>query len=121
MTYEEAPTGAKVGSRSRQAWAQFGDAFGDIGRQFHQDYERVTDTASEGSDESQKSIERAVRAIRAAIESTGKTIGASLRDPRVKQETKEAGSALMQAVGVSLSELGEKLQHDADHEREHSA
>jgi len=121
MSHEETPTGAKGGRRSRQAWAQFGDAFGDIGRQFHQDYERVTENASEGTEESQKSIERAVKAIRTAIESTGKTIGASLRDPKVRQETEEAGSALMHAVGVSLSELGEALQHDADREREHAA
>ncbi len=120
MTHEETPTGAKVASRSRRAWAQFGDAFGDIGRQFHQDYERVTETASEGSDESQKSIERAVKAIRTAVESTAKTIGTSLRDPKVKQETEEAGSALLHAVGVSLSDLGEKLQRDADREREHA-
>ena len=121
MDNEEAETGTKVVSRSRQAWAQFGDAFGDIGRQFQQDYEHVTETANEGTDESKRSIERAVKAVRTAIEGTAKTIGVSLRDPKVKQETEEAGSALMHAVGVSLSELGQRLQRDADREREHTA
>jgi hypothetical protein len=119
MSSEESRSGAKDDSRSRQAWAEFGDAFGDIGRQFHRDYERVTETAGEGTDESQKSIERAVKAVRSAVESTAKAIGTSLRDPKVKQETEEAGSALMQAVGVSLSELGEKLQRDSERERQH--
>jgi hypothetical protein len=62
-----------------------------------------------------------VQAVRAAIEGTAKTIGTSLRDPLVKQETEEAGSALMHAVGVSLSELGDRLQRDAGRERERGA
>ena len=120
MSEEETQAGTKVGSRSREAWAQFGDAFGDIGRQFHQNYEHVTEAASEGTEQSQRSIERAVKAIRTAIENTAKTIGESLRDPKVKQETAEAGSGLLRAVGVSLSELGETLQRDAERERESS-
>jgi hypothetical protein len=118
MSEEQMPVGAKVRSRSREAWAQFGDAFGDIGRQFHQDYEHVTETASERTEKSEQSIERAVKAIRTAIEDTAKTIGTSLRDPKVRTETEEAGSALLHAVAVSLSELGERLQRDADHERQ---
>ena len=118
MSEEQTQVGAKVRSRSREAWAQFGDAFGDIGRQFHQDYEHVTETASERTEKSEQSIERAVKAIRSAIEDTAKTIGVSLRDPKVKTETEEAGSALLRAVGVSLSELGGTLQRDADQERQ---
>jgi hypothetical protein len=121
MSEEETQAGAKAVSRSREAWAQFGDAFGDIGRQFHQNYEHVTGAAGEGTEKSQQSIERAVKAIRKAIEGTAKTIGESLRDPKVKKETEEAGSALLRAVGVSLSELGETLQRDADRERQGSA
>ena len=121
MSEEEIQAGAKVASRSREAWAQFGDAFGDIGRQFHRDYEHVTEAASEGTEQSQQSMERAVKAIRTAIEDTGKTIGESLRDPKVRKETEEAGSALLRAVGVSLSELGETLQGDAERERHGSS
>ena len=117
MSEEETQAEAKVESRSRQAWSQFGDAFGDIGRQFHQDYEHVTEAASEGTEKSQQSIERAVKAILTAIEDTGRTIGESLRDPNVRKETEEAGAALLRAVGVSLSALGETLQADAERER----
>jgi hypothetical protein len=121
MSEKETQAGEKAGSRSREAWRQFGDAFGDIGRQFHQDYDRVTEAASDGTETSQQSIERAVKAIRTAIEGTGRTIGESLRDPKVRKETEEAGSALLRAVGVSLSELGQTLQGDAERERQGSA
>ena len=118
MSERETQVAPKTGSTSREAWKQFGDAFGDIGRQFHQDYEHVTDVTGEGTEKSQQSIERAVKAIRSAIEATGRTIGESLRDRKVKQETEEAGTALLRAVGVSLSNLGERLQGDAERERQ---
>jgi hypothetical protein len=108
---------AKVLGSAREAWAEFGDAFGDIARQFRQDYEQVSQTANEGSEKSQRSIQRAVKAIRAALDQTGRAIGESLRDPKVRQETEEAGSALLNAVGVTLSDLGEALRRDAEHER----
>jgi hypothetical protein len=120
MSEEQTETQPKVASKSREAWAQFADAFGDIGRQFHQDYEHVTETAGEGTEKSRRSMERAVKAIRTAVEGTAKSIGESLRDPKVRQETEEAGSALLHAVGVSLSELGDTLQRDAERERQGS-
>jgi hypothetical protein len=116
MSENETQAGATTSSRTREAWREFGDAFGDIGRQFHQDYDHVSEAASEGSDRSQQSMERAVKAIRMAIQNTARTIGESLRDPKVRTETEEAGSALLSAVGVSLSEVGQKLQRDAERE-----
>jgi hypothetical protein len=110
-------TEAKAFGGAREAWAEFGDAFADIGRQFREDYEQVSEGASEGSEESQQSIQRAVKAIRAALDQTARAIGGSLRDPQVKQETAEAGSALLKAVGVTLSEVGEALRRDAEKER----
>ncbi len=110
-------TGGKALSGAREAWAEFGDAFSEIGRQFREDYEQVSESASESSEQSQQSIQRAVKAIRAALDQTARAIGGSLRDPKVKQETAEAGSALLKAVGVTLSELGEALRRDAEHER----
>ena len=109
---------AKALNRSREAWAALGDEFADIGRRFREDYEKVSETAATGSEASQQSIDRAVSAIRKAVDGTARTIGESLRDPKIREETQEAGSALLRAVGVTLSELGENLQRDADREKE---
>lgn len=109
---------AKALSRSREAWAALGDEFADIGRRFREDYEKVGETATTGTEESQNSIDRAVSAIRQAVAGTAHAIGDALADPKIKQETEEAGSALLRAVGVTLSELGEKLQRDAEREQD---
>jgi hypothetical protein len=101
-------------SRSREAWSEFGDEFADIARRFRENYESVSEAAERGSEESRKSIERAVRAIREALGHMGQSLGDSLRDPKVREETAEAGSALLNAFGVTLAELGEALQRDAE-------
>ena len=108
---------AKTPSPTREAWAAFSEEFADIGKRFREDYEKVNETAATGSEQSQKSLERAVQAVRGAVSGTAQAIGESLRDPKIREETEEAGSALLRAVGVTLSELGERLQQDADKEK----
>jgi hypothetical protein len=103
-------------SRSREAWSEFGDEFSDIARRFRENYDTLSETAEGGSEKSRKSIERAVRAIRNALGEMGNSLGDTLRDPKVREETTEAGSALLNAFGVTLAELGEALQRDAEEE-----
>jgi hypothetical protein len=109
---------AKVPSRIREAWVALGDEFADIGRRFRENYDQVSGTATRGTERSQESIDRAVNAIRKAIDGTARAIGESLRDPKIREETEEAGSALLRAVGVTLSQLGQSLQRDAEREQD---
>jgi hypothetical protein len=107
----------KTLTRSREAWAAVGEEFADIARRFRDDYDRVGDTVAAGTETSQKSLDRAVHAVREAVAGTARAISDALRDPKVKEETEEAGSALLRAVGVTLSDLGESLQRDAEREK----
>jgi hypothetical protein len=100
-------------SRSREAWAELGREFADIARRFQENYESVSDTVEEGTDESRKSIDQAVEAIRRAVGDLAESLSETLKDPKVRSETEEAGTALVKAFGVTLSEIGETLQRDA--------
>ena len=66
-------------------------------------------------------MERAVKTVTSAFEDTATAIGNSLRDPALKEETEEAGARFLRAVGVTLSELGESLQRQADDEHRGTA
>lgn len=103
-----------VMSRSREAWSEFGDEFADIGRQFRENYEALSAAAERGTDKSRKSIERSVRAIRKAVAEMGNSLAETLRDDRVRNESEEAGAALLNAFGVTLSEIGTSLQREAE-------
>jgi hypothetical protein len=43
----------------------------------------------------------------------GDALGDSLRDQKFRDETSEAASALMNAFGATLTDLGEALKRDA--------
>jgi hypothetical protein len=105
---------AKVMSKSREAWTEFGDEFAEIANRFRENYESVSGAAEVGSDKSRKSIERSVRTIRRALSEMGDSLSKTLRDPKVREETADAGTALLNAFGVTLAELGEALQRDAE-------
>lgn len=105
-------------SQAREAWSQFGDEFADIARRFKENYDAVAGKVTAGNDKSQKSIERAVKAIRKAMDETAKSITTALRDEQVLTETEEAGSALLKAVGTTFEELGEALKREAQNEKD---
>jgi hypothetical protein len=121
MSVDVSGGGGRALGRSRQAWLGLGDQFEAIGKQFRQNYDRVTETATAGTEKSQASIERAVKSVGKALEDTSKAIGDSLRDPRIREETEEAGAKLLHAVGVTLAELGEALQREAEEEERNTA
>jgi hypothetical protein len=116
MTADE----AKGLSRSREAWAALGEEFADIGRRFRENYERVSETTASGTEEARSSLDRAVKAVSEAVGGAAGAIGESLRDPKIREETVEAGSGLLRAVGVTLSELGQQLQREAEREQQES-
>jgi hypothetical protein len=101
-------------ARSQEAWSQLADQFTQIGRQFRQHYERVSAANQPSTDKTQGSVEHAVTVVGKAVEDTARTIGSSVRDPKVREDTGQAGSALLRAVGATLAELGVALQREAD-------
>lgn len=98
---------------SEQAWAKLADQFTVIAKQFRQHYERVSSSPRPEPDKAQGSVERAATVVGKAIEDTARAIDESVRDPQVRQDTTQAGSALLRAVGATLTDLGAALQREA--------
>src|SRR5258706_16060276 len=89
---------------SQEAWSKRADPFSQISQQFRQHYERVSTENQPAADPAtQGSLERAVNRAGKAIEDTARTIGDSVRDPKVREDTGQAGSALLHAVGATLA------------------
>lgn len=99
---------------SAQAWAQLADQFNAIARQFRQHYERVTASPHPEPELTQGSVQRAVSTVGKAIEDTARAIDESVHDPKVRQDTGQAGSALLRAVGATLTDLGAALQREPE-------
>ncbi len=106
-------------SGSHEAWSTLADQFTAIARQFRQHYERVS-TANEPETEAEHgSLQQAVKTVGKTIEDTARAIEDSAHDPKFRQDTGEAGTALLRAVGATLTDLGASLQREADGHRKH--
>ena len=99
---------------SGQAWSRLADQFALIAQQFQQHYERVSASSRPETEQTQGSIEQLVTTVSKAIENTARTIDESVRDPKVREDSGAVGSALLRAVGATLSELGAALQREAN-------
>ncbi len=100
---------------SQEAWSKLADQFTELADQFRSHYHRVTEANPPAADPAGKgTVERAVTKVGKAIEDTARTIDQSVRDPKVREDTSQAGSALLRAVGATLADLGAALQREGD-------
>ena len=49
-----------------------------------------------------------------AVEDAARAFENAVRDPKMREDSAEAGSALLRAVGATLSELGAAIEREAD-------
>jgi ribonuclease E len=99
---------------SQEAWSKLADQFSEIAETFRTHYHRIAEANQPADPASQGTVERAVTKVGKAIEDTARTIDQSVRDPKVREDTGQAGSALLRAVGATLSDLGAALQRETD-------
>jgi hypothetical protein len=99
---------------SQEAWSKLADQFSEIADTFRTHYHRIAEANQPADPTSQGTVERAVTKVGKAIEDTARTIDQSVRDPKVREDTGQAGSALLRAVGATLSDLGAALQRETD-------
>ena len=52
-----------------------------------------------------------------AIDDAARAFENAVGDPKVRQDSAEAGSALLRAVGATLSELGAAIQRETDNKQ----
>ena len=107
------PTGSGP-TGSGQAWADLADQFAGIARQFRSHHERLKAQPRPDTEPPGGPVEQAMRKVGQAIEDAARTIDESVRDPAVRRDGGQAGSALIRAVGATLTDLGAALQRQAD-------
>lgn len=117
--------------RTHEAWSALADQFTQIAHQFREHHHRVTAGASEvgaypanitGADPAGAGKvgtdpggpDTVGHRVSKAVEDAAQALENAVGDPRVRHDSVEAGSALLRAVGATLSELGAAIQREAD-------
>ncbi len=93
-------------SRNEEAWKDVGDRFSSLGKKFRQHYESTDTEKSEEGGPSSDEIKKAFDTISDGLERVFGSLGAAVRDDEVKAESKAAASALVDALGATVEDLG---------------
>ncbi len=93
-------------SRNEEAWKDVGDRFNSLGKKFREHYDsKEAETDEEGAPSSDE-IKKAFDTISDGLERVFGSLGAAVRDDDVKAESKAAASALVDALGATVEDLG---------------
>lgn len=94
-------------SDTQDAWGKVGNEFTSLGARFKEHYRKAT---SDDQAEVKKGLDAFAESLDRALDSLGKAV----RDPEVRDDAKKAGNAIVEAIGASISELGEAISSKVD-------
>jgi len=93
-------------AEAKQKWDEVGDRFTDIGRRIKDRYDA---SASMGDDEKAK-MNDALRQVGDALDAGFTAIGDSLRDAGMRDELKQAGVAIADALAATFTDVAEEIK-----------
>lgn len=97
-------------SRNEEAWKEVSEKFGALGKKFREHYESTAAKEDEESAPSSDDIKKAFDTISDGLERVFGSLGAAVRDEQVKAESKAAASALVDALGATVEDLGVEVR-----------
>lgn len=89
---------------TRQAWSKVTSDFSQLGTKVKAFFEHDEDERGAGED-----AQEAIQDLVAAAERAGRSVAAAFRDPDVQQQVKTALGSLIEAIGASAKEIGDRM------------
>lgn len=86
-----------------RAWRETADAFVRFGRTFKDRFDAAK------PQEVEEDVTSALDSLTEAVDTAFSAFGESIKDPAVRQTSKEAADALVSALGATVAQLGEAL------------
>lgn len=110
------PEQEDTGTASADPWDEAADRFKTLGEKLREQYREIA--GDEGPSEGE--VKDAFRTLGSAFERVMDAVGSAFRNPDVRDQTKQAASSLVSALGATFEELGEELKR-ATKRGEHEA
>jgi len=93
-------------SKSKAAWNDVGDKFSNLGDGFKSHYHSEDEEKPSG-----EAVKQAFEAVTESLEGFFSSLGSALKDEKVQQEAKSAATAVVDALGVTVEDLGVELKN----------
>ena len=101
MSEEEKPV-----SKSKEAWNDAGDKLSRLGERFKSHYK-----SGDGDRPSGEAVKEAFDAVSDSLEGFFSSLGSAIKDEDVQAEAKSAAAAVVDALGVTVEDLGVELKN----------
>lgn len=98
------------GSNAKDAWNEAGERFSSWGRLVADRYKEAETTTVESARDAQHKLEESARELTEQLNRAFTAVGDTLRDPKAKENLKEAVRALGDAVSVTVTETGDEIR-----------
>lgn len=99
-----------TGNNAKDAWNEAGERFSSWGRLVADRYKEAETTTVESAREAQHKLEESARELTEQLNRAFTAVGDTLRDPKAKENLKEAVRALGDAVSVTVTETGDEIR-----------
>lgn len=90
----------------RASWEQVGDRLSALGLKLKLHFEQA---AEEGRPEDEEKVKEALRTIGDAVDQAFSAIGTAARDDAVRQDARETGRSVLEALEATFAELSDRL------------
>ncbi|MGI9641328.1 MAG: hypothetical protein ACR2N9_00950 [Acidimicrobiia bacterium] len=95
-------------SQSREAWAEVAEQLNALGSTL-KDHYAAQEGATESGVATHDEVKEALKTLGDAATAALGTIGEAMKDPTVKEEIRATAGSFVNAMGVSMSELGSDI------------
>lgn len=99
-----------TGNNAKDAWNEAGERFSSWGRLVADRYKEAETTTVESARDAQHKLEESARDLTEQLNRAFTAVGDTLRDPKAKENLKEAVRALGDAVSVTVTETGDEIR-----------
>lgn len=88
------------------AWNDVAEQFGAIGSLFKEHYDNQETGQEEDPEVTQEQLDAAVSKLKTSLEAAVETAGDAVKDPNLKEGAREGAASVLDAIGVTFSEVG---------------
>jgi hypothetical protein len=96
---------------SKEAWNEVDRRFSEFGRIVAERYRKIgEERGAPEAEEARRKLEEAFSSVTRQLDQAFSSVGETIRDPEAKQTLKDAGKAVVDALGSTVSDVGDEIR-----------
>ncbi|HET7234929.1 MAG TPA: hypothetical protein VFK59_00680 [Actinomycetota bacterium] len=96
---------------SKDAWGEVDRKFSEFGRIVAERYRKIgEERGTPEAEEARRKLEEAFSTVTRQLDQAFSSVGDTIRDPEAKETLKQAGKAVVDALGSTVSDVGEEIR-----------